>query len=71
MLYVAISRVTELSALAFDPVLVKGDGEIVHLPFYEVKRFTSVNTSKRSLEIMQHLRWLQQRAREFLDAAQR
>ena len=58
LLYVALSRVTHLEALALHPIRVTETGEIEDLPFYKVERFTKVNTSKKSAVIMAHLRCL-------------
>ena len=58
LLYVALSRVTHLEALALHPIRVTETGEIEDLPFYNVERFTKVNTSNKSAVIMAHLRCL-------------
>ena len=56
-----------LSALALHPIRVTETGRIEDLPFYKLKRFTKVNTSKKSVVIMAHLRGLVQQARQPTD----
>ena len=67
LLYVALSRLTHLEALALHPIRVTETGQIEDLPFYKVERFTKVNTSNKSAVIMAHLRWLLERALQQTD----
>ena len=55
LLYVALSRVTHLQALALHPIRVTSTGQIEDLPFYKLERFTKVNTSKKSIVIIARL----------------
>ena len=62
LMYVACSRVVHRDCLALDPIKVDEFNNVVHLPFYEFRRYFNLNTSQTSTKIFNHLRSLRDRA---------
>jgi hypothetical protein len=60
--YVACSRVVHRDCLTLDPIKVDEFKNIVHLPFYEVKRYGNLNSSSTSKKISEHILSLGRRA---------
>jgi hypothetical protein len=62
LMYVACSRVVDRYCLALDPIKVDEFKNIVHLPFYEVRRYGNLNSSLTSKKISEHIMSLGRRA---------